>query len=678
MIKPTAMEMHFAHYPSEIPIAKALDEGFDVDYAQIYRRNNIELSYYFLGAKTQFKERFGLEQEILAIYDSHEKPDARIFSAIADLLNKSIKTRIDPAIVLIIIEGDLTDIQPMLDKNKEIAFVVIKKDNLLYRHKSPFFLRREITKVIGSMDLYSMSSPLETDTYLFGREDLLGKAVNKTCHKRENWGIFGLRKTGKTSVLFALQRRFNNINVLGVYLDCHKPIYRYRWWRLLEYIAFKIATDDEVIKQVTISPDFYKGFTEDNCLEKFEILIKNLGSYFKQIIIMFDEIEYITPTISMWGATHWDEDFVPFWQTLRSLHQETHGFVCFIVAGVNPYITENAYINNKQNPIFQLIQPTYLNPLPQPVVRNMVRSIGKYLGMKFDEEVYAFLTEEFGGHAYLIRLACSELYKYSHEKLNDYEYIFNIQSFYTYDGQIKNRLKSPCMEIVLSLMWWYPEEYELLKIVCDGDFSFVKEYIDTNRINCSHIISYGLLDEATYDFNIKILKTYINAYGEEWASQVSPFKRSGFTEELLPLQANIEVLSQIYSARAQLEQDLRNIVYVYLGTSVGFEPIKIAQKICEGLKSEDSRELFFGRDARSVMHELYFTDLHSIIGKHWAIFVELFENQKTRFDMNMETIAKYRNDEAHVKPISDTELLNFKNSISWIQHYVQKFKSHIA
>lgn len=672
MIKHTAKEMHFQKNVSEIQVGNALDEGFDVNFGQIYKNNNIEVSYYFLGAKEQFMRRFGFEQEILAVYDAHEKSDARIFSAVSDLLNRYKKTRIDPAVVLIIIEGEKTDIQAMLDRHKEIAYVVIEKAKLLDKRRSSFFLRREFSKVLGSMDLFSLSSPLETDTYLFGREDLLVQTINKVNHQKENSGIFGLRKTGKTSVLFALKRRFSELGILGVYIDCQRPIHRYRWWRLLEYTASKISSELENIGE-EIDKTLSNNYTEDNCQQKFEgIIKKGISGNYKKIVLLFDEIEYITPTLSMVGATHWDEDFLPFWQTIRGMHQETHARLSFILAGVNPYIVENTYIRDKQNPIFQLVQPTYLEPLDRTVVRNMVRSIGKYLGMKFDEEVYDFLKKEYGGHAFLIRLACSELFKNSKDKINENEYKFNIHSFLNVNSQIKARLRSPSMDIVLSLLWWYPEEYELLKIVCDGDSEFVKLYIEENLTNYSHIVNYGLLYAESYELHIRTIADYIKNFGLEWEKMVSPFKRSGFTEDELPSEANLNVLSEIYEKRASLEQTLRKIIYVYLATTVAFDSVKIAKKISEGMKSEDSKDLFFGREAKQVMNEIYFKDLHAIINKNWSIFSELFENQKQRFDMNMETISNVRNLDAHVKPISDSEKVNFDNSYAWVLHYIKK------
>lgn len=102
---------------------------------------------------------------------------------------------------------------------------------------------------------------------------------------------------------------------------------------------------------------------------------------------------------------------MPFWQTIRSLSQEVAGGIVFVVAGVNPSSVEQSHFNHIPNPIFQLAVPYYLEVLDRSDVRDMVRSIGKYSGFSFDEQVYGYLQRVYGGHPYLIRLACSEVSK---------------------------------------------------------------------------------------------------------------------------------------------------------------------------------------------------------------------------------------------------------------------------
>jgi hypothetical protein len=668
MIKQTAMDMFFNFNKAQIPIASSLHEGFDVNYAWTYTNNNISLSYYLLGARANFRERFGLDQEILCIYDAHGTPDARIFSAIAELHNK-YRARLDPAVVLIILEGDPERIQPMVNKNKEQAFVVIRGNELVAPGGMGQLLKKRFADVIGSIDLFSLSSPLETDTYLFGREGTLNEIVKKVALQGENGGIFGLRKTGKTSMLFALQRRFKTREILAPYVDCHRPTHRYRWWKFLEYIADRIKTD---LVGVAVDAAMHTGYTEENCQAKFDGIVELALSSHSKIVLMLDEVEYISPSISGLHSTHWDSDFVPFWSTLRGIHQETHSRFSFLVAGVNPFIAETPFMNGIQNPIFQLIQPHYLEPLDEDTVRTMVQHIGKYLGMKFTPEVFNYLRQEFGGHAFLVRLACSEVYRTFKDLVDERGYEFNVGHFTSLKEAILSRLKSPVMDILLSLVWWYKEEYDLLRILAQGDSEFVQSYMSGESMNYLHVVNYGLISKETPDFHIRVIKDYIIKFGDEWNSAVNPFKRSGFTENELPVEADLNKLSEVYNHRASLEQQLRRVIYLYLNMEHGWNKVEVAKALQKGIKSEETADLFFGREAREAINEIYFRDLWSIMATHWRSFSGLFEDQKQRFDMNMDTIANVRNSDAHVKPLTDAEIGNFYNSYSWVKRCLDK------
>ena len=39
----------------------------------------------------------------------------------------------------------------------------------------------------------------------------------------------------------------------------------------------------------------------------------------------------------------------------------------------------------------------------------MIRTLGKIMGVKFDESLYQRLTDDYGGHPFLIRHVCSYL-----------------------------------------------------------------------------------------------------------------------------------------------------------------------------------------------------------------------------------------------------------------------------
>jgi hypothetical protein len=392
---------------------------------------------------------------------------------------------------------------------------------------------------------------------------------------------------------------------------------------------------------------------------------------------MLDEIEYITPSLSGALGQHWDRDFIPFWQTIRATHQENKGNLVFIVAGVNPASVEETRFGDLPNPIFQLALPTYLEPFERENVRKMVRTLGRYAGVKFKEEVYDYLTAVFGGHPFLIRIACSEIYKSVNR--NDPKNILelNQKNFADSRGPVRDRLSQPIKDILLSLVWWYPDEYTLLQMLAEGENKFVDEYIKDGSGSLLKFVKYGLLkSEEETTFAIDDLRDFLIKFGEAYKKEISPFTRGDMPPELLPAIPNLEELGRLFSLRVEIETKFRKAILFYLGVHRSWNDRQIAADIVKGLRKRPDRKdpsaLFVGQKPREVMPELYLLDLKEIILANWEVFKGLFENKKSRFEMNMDTINLARRVEAHTKPLSLSDITDFKNSYGWMKRHLSK------
>jgi predicted AAA+ superfamily ATPase len=67
-------------------------------------------------------------------------------------------------------------------------------------------------------DLFDITSPLRKDLYFFGRTDLINKLVDRHS-SNENSGVFGLRRSGKTSLIYAVERLMER-GCFSLYLHC--------------------------------------------------------------------------------------------------------------------------------------------------------------------------------------------------------------------------------------------------------------------------------------------------------------------------------------------------------------------------------------------------------------------------------------------------------------------------
>jgi AAA-like domain len=669
-----AQSRFFSTHPEQLPLASALDEAFDVTFGNQHGGH----FFWICEPKPQVAERFGLQKEVVALYSPHQKTDARTLTQLENLaFSLDFRHRVDKVVALIVHEGDRESSAELLKQANDWVIISIHADELRSTDRGAFFLRSRLAERIGTFDLFGMSSPIKQDKYFYGRDPVVQEIGQRIIVRKESSGIFGLRKTGKTSILFALKRRLAAKNILIEYIDCQGPgIYGSRWWQLLQELSTRISLSlSEQLGRKIRDEGLYDRESAPNSFNRF--LKRVIGTFeIGQVVLLLDEIEFITPLISNTLGQHWDEDFVPFWQTIRSTSQELSGGLVFVVAGVNPSSVERPHFKDIQNPIFQLAVPFYLEPLEQPSIRDMVRSIGKYSGFAFSEDCYQYLKDSYGGHPYLIRLACSEVSRAAGTPPVDKKIELTIQSFKNLTSAIRVRLNQPIQDILLSLVWWYPEEYDLLRVLAEGDQDFVLHYLQDNPGNSGQFVRYGLIHESDGTFALHDLRDFLKEHGEWYKSIISPFKRGDLPLEALPEQVSLSDLSALFEKRTVVEVALRKFILMVLGFKFGFSNTLISDHISKSLMSRkgagDKGQLFVGRSPQDAITELFLSDLKPIFRSNWEDFGPTFDKRQDRFEMNLDTINIARRFEAHAKPLKESDKDEFLNSYLWFHTRLKK------
>lgn len=552
--------------------------------------------------------------------------------------------------------------------------VPISGADLKAKGDQSFLIRSKMTDVVGRFDLFGMSSPIKHDKYFYGRDPLVQELTQRALVRNEQSGLFELRKTGKTSVLFAVQRRISEKGAIAEYVACESPgIYGSRWWAVLEELSRRIM--ESAVKLGCPTPAEL-SFGANDAANSFIRTVKWIQqkSTVEQIVLLLDEVEFITPNIANHLGQHWDGDHLPLWQTIRSASQETKGFVTFCVAGVNPSSVEQSHFNHVPNPIFQLAVPYYLDPLTRTSMREMVRSIAKYSGVVLAEDCFDLLKEHYGGHPYLIRLACSEVVRSLTEMPVDKKMQITKANFAAVSDNIAARISQPIKDILLSLVWWYPDEYDLLCLLADGDAAFVQEFLASEPDQASRFQRYGLLEANHGSFAIKELKAFLSKSGSDYKSAISPFRRGDLPLEYLPEEPNIANLAALFECRTEVEYALRKLLMTVLEYRFAFDETKVANAISGsfGKGSNEKAQLFTGRKPQDAVSELYLSDLKPVFIKNWDNFSAYFGQKSDRFEMNLDTINIARRYEAHTKPVSEKDFEEFQNSYSWLKSRLQK------
>ena len=478
---------HFSRFPKQLDILKSFLHHFNIDWANNVRIRNTDLSFFLLEPHTHIMDAHGIEREVLLVYSQYATMQPRTIQAIDDFFDMTpAKGRVEPMLVLLVSEDPNVDewiFRYMADYQESRSIVPFYSRALLDNSTDYWYIRNILNKHLYNRDLFDFRLPLRQDIYYFGRSTMLDRLLD-FINRKENIGLFGLRKTGKTSLLYKLMRYYKSDENLIIHLfDSKNPSIRMRrWYELLKVLADNLVGEESV--------DNF-DWSPINASTSFAHIIESFKNKGKQIAFIFDEIEYITPFAI--DDKHWQSDFTPFWQTLWTI-QSINRNISFIVAGVNPTVVEKPEFNNTQNPLFGLIKIEYLTGLSSDEVRMMLETLGKKMGLKFDHSAKSYIYEQYGGHPYLTRLACSMINrKFADRNESRPIHISGKYLMHTEEERL-SELAYYSNHVVAELEKFYPDEYSMLELLATDQ---IGEYIEYSRIPefTSHIKNYGLVIE---------------------------------------------------------------------------------------------------------------------------------------------------------------------------------------
>lgn len=614
-------------------ISEKFSEFFGITFSREERFKAATYYFNFLQPSEVYKESFNMFNEVLMLFSTFKYYDERAMDYV-DKLFMDYSNRLDP-VVIILISNDkniLEIIKKNSVKNDETRIIVpFSYDEILSDKFDKKLLQNRLREYFYQRDLFAMESPLKSDNYFYGRSNIVHNFFDKYSIG-EQTGLFGLRKTGKTSVLFAVERLVATRKGMSIYVDCQSPgVHNLRWFELLEYIIARIQDK----YNIELESSSLK-YNEKNASEYFLKSLKEINQIKnKRILLIFDEIEHITFELSR--NINWKngEDFLSFWQTIRSIIQSEQNLCSFIIAGVNPKITENVSINGLDNPIFNNVSITYLNLFLLEDVRNMIGDIGSYMGLSFEENVYFKLHNNYGGHPFLIRNVCSILNTHFTQR----PYKITNRDFDDFKEEIDTKLISYIQSILFVLENWYPNEFDILKDIALGNKEIYAEKIKYNELSIVHLLGYGIVHKSknnNYYIEIDAIKNYMN---------------SNYKNEFIP-KAQDEFREIISSRRNSIEIKLRTLVNQTIMIKYGKDKMEdIIGKYTQG----DLKSVLNRREGKKLIDALYFSELKKIILGEYPAFNKIITLDKAIFAAAMDKINEYRYVDAHAGNITQKE-----------------------
>ncbi|WP_293880605.1 hypothetical protein [Sphingobacterium sp. UBA1498] len=619
--------------------------------------NRSYYKYFLMKPTSAYQELFNIEREIVVVFSDYENFEPRSLDAFDSAINVNNELRIERACGILISRDRKieTKITRLLKSDPEHQAIVPFTYEELSNKYDSFFIQNRFKEHFYSRDLFAFNSALKKDLYFFGRTDLIYSIINR--HKsNENSGLFGLRKTGKTSLVYGIQRAIKNSEGISIFLDCQSPNFHAKKWNKALYLLIAEIKSQNNLEILLKNESEY---SEENAASAFEKDLIKLHKKLKNknILLIFDEIEHITPEISL--SQHWKNgrDFVLFWQTLRSLFQKYNNLFSYLIVGTNPKCVETPFINGVDNPIYMQIPHEYIQPFDVPQTKDMIRRIGSIMGLNFDEGIYSKLHEDFGGHPFLMRNVCSVI-----NTLAPKERPVRIDKTMYERGKLQFNQKdgSSYIDMILSILKeHYNDEFEMLKFLAIGDYEQFKEFAQISPEYTNHLIGYNILDQNSdsYFFKIESVKQRL--------AEMNKFKKINLT--------NSEKLAEISERRNIIEPKLRLIIRTVLRSNLDENNAK--QKVLDIMGTPRSTK-YYSYSLKDIFNanksEIYFEDLRKVISKEWQYFENIFGKDKSAFNTHMEAINKYRAD-THAKEIEKGDMEYFRVCAGKIEAYIEDF-----
>lgn len=446
---------------------------------------------------------FNLQREIPVIFSDYELLEPRCLD-VAARVAKDIPTtlRLDRSCQIIVsrdsnVEGKLGEM--LRDSNLSSVVIPFSYGEFISGKIGSEQILERFRKYLFDADLFTTSQPIVNDVFFFGRRDYALDVATKCKNSSYLCGIFGLRRSGKTSMLFAIQRQLENAGCAVAFIPCQEELDTLDWKDALYQVT-------EDIRQIlNLSPDelvAHKAYEEDAANAFGEDMDTMLCIRSMPVVLMFDEIEAITFGVGDPSGPWYDGlNFVRFWNVLRGYCTRPNSNLSIVVAGTNPMINEITSIGEARipNPMFQQLsssnQGSYLKPFDIPSTKTMIDTLGGYMGIKFNASIPGKLVEDCGGHPYLIRLLCGQIYKYVRkQKLQrPFEVSKAVYEAARAEFEKSNEAESFYLMILEILQVSYPREYDALKILAiDGDGQ-LSRVLDNAQI--AHLIGYGLIEK---------------------------------------------------------------------------------------------------------------------------------------------------------------------------------------
>lgn len=228
-------------------------------------------SYVLVKPTTEYSHLFNIRREIVVTFSDYVPFEPRSLD-VAGKVYESLNTklRLDRSCHILIsrdkeIETHLSEV--LKDQNVGSVVVPFSYSELLNCKSDQRIVETRFRKYLFDSDLFATSKPIVDDNFFFGRRDFVLDITAK-CKRGENCGVFGLRRSGKTSLLLAVERQLKRDGYETVFLPCESELRQLNWKSALHRIVERIKVEIDAEQSITHSEDDYKKNRASNYFDE--------------------------------------------------------------------------------------------------------------------------------------------------------------------------------------------------------------------------------------------------------------------------------------------------------------------------------------------------------------------------------------------------------------------------
>lgn len=263
-------------------------------------------------------------------------------------------------------------------------------------------------KFVTRTDPYLERSAI-VDPYLFyGRIEHL-RSISSLLSQGQHVGLFGLRKTGKTSLANLIRLRFHEIPAVKIDLQSvdNRTASSYLS-RIAEELHHELRA--KANRRVRIS----RRRDDSEHLRALIGAWQGCGRS-EAMVVILDEIEAMLPIDDPQAEHDVLVEGRKVFSVLRGLAQELHGLVVLAI-GRRPDVNRLNRLpsNAGENPLFMGFHEVYSGFMSRRECDDMIRGIGAWRGIEWDRAALTRIFHHCGGYPFVVRRFASDVCERGH------------------------------------------------------------------------------------------------------------------------------------------------------------------------------------------------------------------------------------------------------------------------